>query len=525
MTYDAIVIGAGVNGLVAATLLARKGKRVAVIERKESVGGLCVTEEFHPDFRANTCIDDPGWMPETLATELGIPVQGNTSGAGATFPTNGPPVVLSSSIAEAANSIRSISVRDASRWDSFCKQVSSLAGMFTKLYKKKAPEPGDTSLSGLWNLASTARSLRGLGKRGMIDFLRAVPMPVADYLDEWFESDGLKGALAYSGVRNVRHGPMSGGTTLVFLHNHVGMPAGLIGGRRIVRGGVGGLTAALLQAAQTAGVEIVLGRVVTQITTKDDAVSGVLLDNGQEHQSTIVLSSTDVRSTFASLLDPGLFDPEFLHATDSVRMRGPALRMHLALGALPSFSTNGTAWPSHALRGTITLPPSIVELERAYDAAKHSRVADNPCLEVTIPSLDDPSLAPAGKHVMSVQIQFAAHDPIGGWTDDLSESIGRAALKRIAEHAPGIESLIEQVEVLTPAELSSRYHVAEGSLLHGELALDQFLFMRPVPECARHATPLPGLWLCGSSTHPGAGTAGASAWIAVREIMESEGRR
>lgn len=529
MSHDVIVIGAGVNGLVAAITLARDGLKVLVLEQREVPGGVCTTEEFHPGFRANICIDDPGWMPDALATELDLARHGyapSMSAVGAVFPTGGgSPVVLSANVPEAVNAIRPHSVRDATHWETFCGQVTKLSGMLGSFYCKRAPSPSDTSLRELWSLASSGRAMRGLGKRGMVDFLRCVPMPVSDYLDEWFENEALKGALAFGGVTNVQHGPLSGGTTLVFLHQHVGMLRGLINGRRVLRGGVGQLPNALTAAARAVGVELRTQAEVVQVMAQNDRVSGVVLAGGEEISARVVLSSADVRRTFSTLVDPGLFDPEFLHATDHVRMRSPTVRVHLALNGLPAFSSGGASWPAAALRGTVTLSPTMLALERAYDAAKHGRIAESPGLQITIPTIDDPTLAPAGRHVMSVQVQYAAHDLVGGWTAAHKQSISENVIARIAEHAPALEGMIAHVEVLSPVDVAQRYHVSEGSVLHGELALDQFLFMRPVPDCARHATPLPGLWLCGSSTHPGAGTAGVSGWLAAREVGSTEKRR
>ncbi|MGQ0650600.1 MAG: phytoene desaturase family protein [Gemmatimonadaceae bacterium] len=526
MRYDAIVIGAGVNGLTTAAYLARAGKRVLVLEQRSALGGVCVTEEFHPGFRANVCVDDPGWLPPVIERELGLSQHGYAptfAPAGAVFPVEGgPPVVLSATTTTAADSLRPHAPDDASKWSAFCEQVTRLGGMLEALYATRAPAVGKTELGELWSLLSLGRRLRGLGKRGMVDFLRAVPMPVSDYLDEWFGSAALKGALSYGGVRNVQHGPMSGGTTLVFLHHQVGLPQGLVNGRRLVPGGVGRLPEALAAVARAAGVEVRLNAEVIQIVTAGDRVSGVVLVNGEQIDAPIVASSADVRRTFSTLVEPGLFDPEFLGAADHVRMRSPVARVLLALDGLPTFGTAGTPWPADALGGTITMSPSMVLLERAYDAAKHGGMAGDPCLEVTIPTLHDPTLAPPGKHVMTIHAQYAAYRLTGGWTAERRLALGEAVLRQLEVHVPDLRSRTLAADLRTPEDIASEYLVTEGSVLHGELALDQFLFMRPVPQCARHATPLPGLWLCGSSTHPGAGTAGASGWLAAQEILREK---
>lgn len=521
MTYDAIVIGAGVNGLTTAALLAKRGRRVVVVEQRDQAGGVCTTEEFYPGYRANMCVDDPGWMPERVVRALGLHAYAATpSTTGAVFPTSSgsAPVILYRDPQRAAASIAGHSPADAAKWVAFCQQVHDLSGMLASLYDKPAPIVGSTAVGDLLGLASTALKLKRLGKRGMVDFLRAVPMEVTDYLDEWFESEALRGALSLGGVRDVQHGPMSGGTTLVLLHQHVGMPLGLLNGRRIPIGGVGALPNAVLAAAQTAGAEFKFGAEVIQIVTKADRATGVVLVTGETLEAKAVISSADVRRTFGTLVDPGVFDPEFLGQTDAVRMRSPSVRVHLALDGLPEFP----GWSSEALGGTITIAPTVSYVERAYDAAKHGGMAEEPAVQVTIPTLADPSLAPSGQHVMTIHAQYAAHRLEGGWTALAREHAAKAAVQAVEQVAPTVGSHVRHMTVLAPPDVERAYFATEGSVQHGELALDQFLFMRPVPACARHTTPLPGLYLCGSSTHPGAGTAGASGYLAARALLAEE---
>lgn len=530
MSADVIVIGGGVEGLVTATLLAKAGRSVTLLERRPTLGGLRTTEEFHPGFRANLCFDDPGWMPEGLAGALDLRAHGvdlSWAPVGATIVRDdGPPVALTADTVATAAALRPCSARDAERWPDFCRRVEGLSGMLAAIYSAETPQVGASSPRDLATLLTLGRRLRGLGKRGMVEFLRAVPMPIADFLDENFEDDGLKGALALAGVFNVQHGPLSGGTTLVFLHQQVGAPRGLFHGRRLVQGsggggGIGRLPAALAAAARAAGVTIRTEAPVAGILTRDARTAGVALASGEEIQASCVVSSLDVRATFGHLVDPGDFDPEFLEAVDHVRMRGSAVRIHLALSRLPAFATLGQAWGPEHLGGCLTFAADIARIERAYDAAKHGRVADAPVFRAVIPTLQDPTLAPPGQHVLTVHAQFGAFAPAGGWSGEAESRFVDAVLDQIERHAPDVRACVAATRVLTPARLAEQFGVTEGNLLHGELALDQFLFMRPVPHCARYATPLPGLWLCGGSTHPGAGTAGASGWLAARAIMRS----
>lgn len=525
MTYDAIIIGGGVNGLVTATLLAKSGKKVVVCERRPALGGVAVTEEFHAGYRANSAIDDAGWVPPDLARDLGLAQHGYSptlAPIGLTIPLeSGPPLVLPTTVAGAVEALQRVSPVDAKRWPAFCELVARLAHFLETLYLVPAPDVHTTAPSDLLTMLSLGRKMKGLGKRGTIDLLRTIPMPMSDLLDEWFEHPGLKAALSSLGVLNVQHGPYSGGTALVFLNHHVGLPAGHIGGRRVTRGGVGQLALALAAAARAAGAELRTSSEVAEVTVANDRATGVRLSSGDVLLASAVVSSADPRRTFATMIDPGWFDPEMLNAVDHIRMRGPSVRVHLALSGLPAFSSGGATWPAEAMRGVIALSRTMQEVERAYDAAKHGGVSPEPMVLATIPTLDDPSLAPQGCHVLSAQVQYGAYRAKDGWSAETRRALGDATVRALSRVAPGIDDLITHGEVLAPPDLEARFGVTEGSLLHGELALDQFLFMRPVPSCARHQTPLTGFWLCGSGTHPGAGTAGASGALAARAILSN----
>jgi phytoene dehydrogenase-like protein len=523
MKYDALVVGGGVNGLVTAAYLARAGRKVIVAEQRESLGGLCSTEEFHPGFRANTCVDDAGWIPPAVLRDLDLASHGYAAAiapTSLTIPIAGePPLVITPDVRATADALRPHSPRDAERWPAFCEFVARLSGFLEALYSVRAPLLDSNAPADLVMLLSLGRRLRGLGRRGIIDLLRTVPMPIADVLDEWFELDALKGVLSTVGVFNVQHGPQSGGTALVFLHQHVGLVTGHIGARRVTSGGVGTLITALANAVGQAGGEIRTGARVTQVRVNADRVEGAVLESGEEIDTDVVASTADPRRTFTTMLDAGDFDPELLHAVDFVRMRGPQVRVHLALSSRPRFATGDTPWSDTALRGAITIAPTMTYVERAYDAAKHGRIADQPWLRASIPTLDDPTLAPAGQHVMSVHAQYAPYRLCDGWTAERRTSLGATVVTMLAKHAPELPQTVVASEVIAPPDVEARYGATEGSLLHGELSLDQFLFMRPVPASARYATPIDGLWLCGSGTHPGAGTAGASGRLAAREIL------
>jgi phytoene dehydrogenase-like protein len=520
--YDAAVIGAGANGLAAAALLGKAGQRVVVLERRESAGGTNTTEEFHPGYRANVCRDDPGWLAPALLRELelerhGLRVTAAPTGAVA-LRVGAPPLPLSPSIPAAVDRLRAHAPRDAEQWPAFCQLLHDATRFLAGANATRPPRIQSRNPADIFSMVALGRRLRSLGRRQMMEVLRVVPMPVSDLLDEWFGDTLVKGALATLGVQEVIYGPMAGGTALVFLHAHVGAFLGEVGVRRVVQGGVGGLVGALERSARAAGVEIRTSADVAGISARDARVTGVVLSDGDEVTAQRIVSSADTRQTF-DLVDAGWLDPELVRAVDNVRTRGATARVHFALDGLPTFSGRQD---DSASGGLLIWSPGIEGIERAADDAKYGRLPPEPALTAVIPSIVDPSLAPPGRHVLSVQVHHAAYGLRGGWRDAERQALGDLVELQLSRCMADIRERILARWVVTPVDLESRYGAAGGSLMHGELALDQFLFMRPVPSCGRYATPLRGLWLCGSGSHP-ASTSGAAGLLAAREILERGG--
>jgi phytoene dehydrogenase-like protein len=518
--YDAIVIGAGVNGLATAALLARKNRRVLVLERRDIAGGTNATEEFHQGFRASACRDDVGWVPDSLARQLQLERHGlqwvqPTAGLVA-LGADRPPVATYPDVARTIDGLRGLSAPDAARWQAFTDFVGRAAGFLEAASSVRAPRAQSRALGDLMALAGLGRRLRKLGKREMMEVLRVVPMPVADLAEEWFAFEPLRALLAVAGTKDVMHGPMSGGTALVFLHQQVGLPGASVGVRRIPRGGTGGLASAVAAAAREAGVEIRLGAEVSGVLVERWGVTGVRLDTGEELGATHVISSADPRRSF-SWVDPMWLDPELLRAVDNIRLRGSTARVHYALDSLPRFQSGGSEVPRDALGGTMVMAPSVAAVERAYDAAKFGAMPDAPAMTLTVPTLIDPSLAPDRKHVLSVTVRHAPFKLAGGWTRAAADELGDHVTRMVAQVVPDLPERILQRWVVTPADIEARYGCTEGGLSQGELALDQFLFMRPVPTCSRYASPLEGFWFCGTGTHP-VSASGAGAPLVVREI-------
>jgi len=513
-----VIVGAGHNALTTAFYLAKAGLRPLVLERREVVGGAGVTEEIAPGFRSP--------MAHALGPLRASVVQDMQLERRVEFvhpdprliapSLDGRALIFASDAARTAESIRVFSEPDAVRYADFRAAVQRLGAFLRDVLEMTPPTLGTPAAGEMWDLLRTGRRFRALGRTDGFRLLRWMPMAVADLVAEWFTSDLLMAAIAARGVFGTAQGPWSAGTGAVLLLNTAADPEP--GGSSIsVKGGPGALTAAMADAAREAGAEIRTGASVARVTVRDGRVTGVLLDDQTEIPATSVVSGADPKRTFLRLLDPVDLDPGFITKVRNYRMPGTLAKLDYALGGLPSFRGIPDAG---TLRARIHIGPTVDYLERAFDASKYGEIAPEPFLDVAFPSIQDPSLAPPGRHVMSVYLQFAPYKLAAGrsWSA-ARDTLSSIAMRTLERYAPGIGQLVEAQRVLTPADLEATYGLTGGHIFHGEPSLDQLFTMRPVLGWAQYRTPIDGLFMCGSGTHPGGGLTAASGQNAAREIV------
>ena len=512
---DVVVIGAGANGLTAAAGLARAGRRVLVLEPANAVGGQARLHEFAPGFRVSPLAEDAGWVPPEVARLVDAPARAVPAVPLTVAVEPGRYLALARDPARASESIRASSPGDAGRWPSFVARLHRLSGMLAALYERPAPAI-DASLRELSTLLPVARRFRALGSAEMVELLRVVPMPVAQVLDEWFELDALKAGVAAGGLLDVRQGPRSGGTGFVLLHHLVGAPEGVVRGRGHWVDGPDAFVIAAHAAALRHGATVRTGAAVAGILVRDDAVAGVRLDTGEEIAASRVLSTADPARTFG-MVDPVWLDPEVLHAVGNIRYRGSTAYVLYALDGLPQIPGL-----EDAPEGVLSLTGSTVSLERAADAAKYGDISEPLHVEVTIPTLRWPVLAPEGRHVLVARVRYVPHALRDGaaWDRERTDALGDAAGAAIAAHLPDFASRVLHRSVLSSADLERTCGLTEGASSHGELGLDQILFMRPLPGWSRYALPVEGLYLGGAGAHPGPGVTGGAGWLAAQRMLK-----
>jgi phytoene dehydrogenase-like protein len=522
---DIVLIGGGHNALVAAFYLARAGLKPLVLERRATVGGVAVTEEFHPGFRCSTVLHTAGSLLPAIARDMRLERHGYeivcSDIAATTLLPDGRALVLHTDPAKSAGAIRQFSARDAAQFAEFHSALARIGKAIHPLLSLTPLDMDKPAAQELWNFAKLGRGVRKLGKKEMLRLLRWGPMSVADFAAEWFESEPLRAAIAARAVFGLGAGPRSPGTTAPLLLRVAadGYPAGH---SLVPRGGLGALTQAMAAAAKKAGAVIRTDAEVAQILVKDVAVRGVVLTSGEEIAAKTVVSGADPKRTLLRLVDPVHFDPGFLSKLQHYRSNGVVAKLNLALDGLPEFAALRNA--SAALAGRILIAPDSDYIERAFDASKYGEFSQQPYLEITIPSLTDPSLAPAGKHVMSIHVQYAPYRLKSGDWPGQRNALAETVLRTLAEYAPDLPGRVIARQVLSPQDLEDTYGLTGGHIFHGELSLDQLFTMRPLLGWARYRTPLRGLYLCGSGTHPGIVLSGASGFNASREVLKDSRR-
>jgi len=518
-----VLIGGGHNALITAFYLAKGGFNPLVLERREMVGGGAITEEFHPGFRASTLAHTLGPLRADVARDLQL----DNFDCEILYPDprvfaptpDGKALLFYNDVAKTAAEIARISAKDSAKYAQFALSLEKTAGFFTKLTSITPPAIDKPTPEDLWSLLKTGRSVRSLGKTGIFDLLRWGPMAVADFVAEFFETELLRAVIAARGIFGAALGPWSAGSTAVLLLR-AAADAHPVGSAAFPCGGLGSFTHALAESAKQAGAEIRTDAEVQHIRIKDGAVTGIVLADGEEIAVEAVVSSVDPKRTFFHLVDPAHLDPTFANRMKNFRANGTVAKVNLALGSLPIFTAlDATEGFLKALSGRIHIGPEIDYLERAFDASKYGEFSKAPWLDVTIPTILDPSLAPDGKHVLSACVQFAPFKLKEGNWDSRRHDLGHTVVKTLAAYAPNLPNLIEYMQVITPLDFERSYGFTGGHIFHGELALDQLFTMRPVLDWARYKTPIRGLFLCGSGTHPGNGLTGASGANAAREII------
>jgi phytoene dehydrogenase-like protein len=519
--YDAIVIGGGHNGLVNAAYLARAGKKVLVLERRHVLGGAAVTEEIIPGFKFSVCSYVVSLLRPEIIRDLDLPRHGleilPLDGTFTPMP-NGDHLWRVNDHGKTMREIRRHSKFDAEAYEEFGKAMLQMCRFVKPILGMVPPDPTTLNPKDLFKLLFLGRRFKDLSGEDKYNQVQLMTMSAIDFLDQWFETDVLKATMSASGIIGTFLGVRSPGTAYVLLHHYMGEIDGAFRAWGFARGGTGAISNAIADAARELGVEIKTQTAIAQILVRDGKAVGVATTSGDEYYASVISSSVDPNLTFLKMLGPQHLSDEFRDQVKRYKYRGSSGKVNLALDSLPDF----TCLPGegHHLRGAISISPSVDYMERAYDDAKYGNYSRRPYIDMVIPSLTDPSVAPPGKHVMSCFVQYAPYKLKEGTWDEKRDAFGDNVIDTIAEFAPNLKNIIVGRQVVTPLDLEREFGLTEGNIFQGELSLEQLFFLRPVPGWAQYKTPIKNLWMCGSATHPGGGIMGAPGRLAALEILK-----
>jgi len=521
-TFDAIIVGGGHNGLVTAAYLAGAGLRTLVLEARELVGGCAVTEEIWPGYRVSTASYLSSLMQEQVVRDLdlvrfGYHVDAKDPAFFSPFP-DGRHLFMWQDRARTIAEIAKFSAHDADTYPRYEVHLEKLAMVAESLLLTTPPDFPPSSIGDFIDYLKLMGRMRGLSRTEIVGLVKVFTQSAADFLDEWFESEEIKVTLATDGVIGANGGPRSPGTAYILLHHCMGGVGGVRGLWGFVRGGMGAISEAMAASARSRGAVIRTNATVEKILVRHGRAHGVVLQSGEQIEASIVASNLDPRRTFLKVLDAADLPGDFLAGIRKFRSEGTSLKMNLALSGLPEFKAlPGAPGPQH--RATMHLCPSIDYVERAWDDAKYGRPSRSPLVEMTIPTMYDASLAPPGKHIMGIFLQYAPYTLRGTDWDTEREPYADRVLDVIEEYCPNIRQIVIERQTLTPLDLERRFGITGGNIFHGEMSLDQMFVLRPLAGWAKYRTPVKGLYLCGSGAHPGGGVMGAPGHNAAREIL------
>jgi phytoene dehydrogenase-like protein len=526
--YDAIVIGGGHNGLVAAAYLARAGKKVVVLERRHLVGGAAVTEEIFPGYKFSEFSYVVSLLRPEIIRDLELPRHGlRILPLQSTFTPmeDGDYLATWDDHDLTRRELYRHSPRDAEAYDEYSRVMARTAKAIKPLLSMVPPDPASLSPRDLMGLLRLGKYARGLKEKEFYQIAKLITQSSGDLLDEWFETDALKGTKAASGIIGTFLGPRSPGTAYVLLHHYMGEIDGAFRAWGFAKGGSGGVSGAIANAARALGAEIRVSAGVKQVIVQGGRAVGVALENGDELNARAVLSAADPKRSFLDFVEPKHFPAEFVTSIENFRVRGSSAKVNLALSELPQFTALPGEGPLH--RGSISISPSIDYIERAYDDAKYGQISKRPYVDILIPSMIDLDMAPPGQHVMSCFVQYAPYDLDGGWDDVAAgfaqarrDALGEVVLSTIEQYAPNIRRAIVGMQVITPMDIERIAGITGGNIFHGELLLHQIFFLRPAPQWADFRTPLRGYYFGAAGAHPGGGVMGAAGMLAAKEMLK-----